>query len=75
MSGSDRESGQKKKIGFLEANIMADSVIPGLEGIACAESDISFINGHEGVLEYRGYNIFTLAENGTHLLPFLNKYY
>jgi len=48
-----------------EANIMADTVIPGLEGIACAESNISFINGHEGVLEYRGYNISTLAENGT----------
>ena len=40
-----------------------DKLIPGLEGVPCAESSISFINGQEGVLEYRGYDIRDLAEN------------
>ena len=44
---------------------MVEKVIHGLEGVACAASSISFINGQEGVLEYRGMNIATLAENGT----------
>jgi citrate synthase len=63
--GFRRWAGAKKEDWIWEENIMADTVIPGLEGIACAESNISFINGLEGVLEYRGYNITTLAENGT----------
>jgi citrate synthase len=37
----------------------------GLEGIVAAESEICFIDGFEGVLSYRGYNIHTLAEYAT----------
>jgi len=40
-----------------------DKLIPGLEGVPCAESSISCINGQKGVLEYRGYDIRDLAEN------------
>ena len=44
---------------------MSKEWVPGLEGIVAAESDISYIDGQEGVLEYRGFNIKTLAENCT----------
>jgi len=37
----------------------------GLEGIIAGESEICFIDGDEGVLSYRGYNIHTLADNAT----------
>lgn len=37
----------------------------GLEGVVAGESEICFIDGYEGVLSYRGYNIHTLAENAT----------
>jgi citrate synthase len=40
-------------------------VIPGLEGIAIAESSISFVDGQAGRLEYRGIGIDELAEHGT----------
>ncbi len=39
--------------------------VPGLAGIPAAESSISFINGQEGILEYRGYPIGDLAEKST----------
>ena len=35
----------------------------GLEGVVAGESDICFIDGEEGILSYRGYNIHTLADN------------
>src|SRR5258708_38761387 len=35
----------------------------GLEGVIAGESEICYIDGHEGVLSYRGYNIHTLADN------------
>src|ERR1051325_6007138 len=35
----------------------------GLEGVIAGESEICYIDGYEGVLSYRGYNIHTLAEN------------
>ena len=35
----------------------------GLEGVVAGESEICFIDGDEGILSYRGYNIHTLAEN------------
>ena len=35
----------------------------GLEGIIAGESEICYIDGYEGVLSYRGYNIHTLADN------------
>ncbi len=34
----------------------------GLEGVVAGESEICYIDGYEGVLSYRGYNIHTLAE-------------
>jgi citrate synthase len=37
----------------------------GLEGVVAGESEICFIDGHEGILSYRGYNIHVLAENAT----------
>src|SRR6185312_16166620 len=35
----------------------------GLEGIIAGESEICYIDGYQGVLSYRGYNIHTLADN------------
>lgn len=40
---------------------------PGLEGVPVAESSISFVNGQEGILEYRGINIEELAHKSTFL--------
>ncbi|MDQ6698597.1 MAG: citrate synthase, partial [Acidobacteriota bacterium] len=37
----------------------------GLEGVIAGESEICFIDGHEGILSYRGYNIHTLADKAT----------
>ena len=37
----------------------------GLEGIVAGESEICYIDGYEGVLSYRGYNIHLLAERAT----------
>ena len=37
----------------------------GLEGVIAAESRICFIDGEQGILAYRGYDIHTLAENAT----------
>ena len=34
-----------------------------MEGVVAGESEICFIDGDEGVLSYRGYNIHTLADN------------
>lgn len=39
--------------------------VPGLDGVPAAKSSICFIDGDEGVLEYRGYSIEALAENST----------
>ncbi len=35
----------------------------GLEGVIAGESEICYIDGYQGVLSYRGYNIHTLADN------------
>jgi citrate synthase len=37
----------------------------GLEGVVAGESEICFIDGEDGVLSYRGYNIHTLADHAT----------
>ena len=37
----------------------------GLAGMVVADSSISFVDGAEGILEYRGYDIRVLAENST----------
>jgi len=42
-------------------------IVPGLAGIPVAHSEISDIDGDKGILEYRGYNINTLADNSTFL--------
>lgn len=40
---------------------------PGLEGIPAAESAISHVDGHQGILEYRGIKIEELAEKSNFL--------
>jgi citrate synthase len=40
-------------------------LVPGLDGVPCAESAVSFIDGQEGILEYRGYPVQDLAEHCT----------
>ncbi|HIK51656.1 MAG TPA: citrate synthase [Oscillatoriales cyanobacterium M59_W2019_021] len=40
---------------------------PGLDGIPAAQSGISYIDGQQGVLEYRGIRIEELAEKSTFL--------
>ncbi len=37
----------------------------GLEGVVAGESEICFIDGYNGILSYRGYNIHELAEHAT----------
>jgi len=37
----------------------------GLEGVVAGESEICYIDGNEGILSYRGYNIHTLALHAT----------
>jgi len=39
--------------------------VPGLDGVPAARSSICWIDGDQGVLEYRGYPIETLAEKST----------
>jgi citrate synthase len=41
------------------------TTVAGLEGVIAGESEICYIDGYEGILSYRGYNIHTLAENAT----------
>ncbi len=40
---------------------------PGLEGIPAAQSSISFVDGQQGILEYRGIRIEDLAEKSNFL--------
>ena len=40
---------------------------PGLEGIPAKQSSISFVDGHQGILEYRGIQIEELAKHGSFL--------
>lgn len=40
---------------------------PGLEGVPATLSSISFVDGHKGLLEYRGINIEQLAKQSTFL--------
>ncbi|MDX1977563.1 MAG: citrate synthase [Pseudanabaenaceae cyanobacterium bins.68] len=40
---------------------------PGLEGIPATESNISFVDGKQGILEYRGINIHELCEQSNFL--------
>ena len=38
---------------------------PGLEGVPVAKSSISYVDGKEGILKYRGINIEELATKST----------
>ncbi len=38
-------------------------VVRGLEGVVAAETDISFVDGIQGDLYYKGYNIHDIAEH------------
>ena len=40
-------------------------LIPGLQGVPAAESKVCYIDGHKGLLLYRGYRIEELAERST----------
>src|ERR1700757_4357029 len=59
-----------------EALMSSSTVAPkGLEGIVAANSSICYIDGDQGVLAYRGYDIHDLADHSTfeevcHLLWF-----
>ncbi|MCE5250034.1 citrate synthase, partial [bacterium] len=41
------------------------SVIRGLDGVVAAETDISYVDGVNGDLYYKGYNIHDIADNTT----------
>ena len=41
------------------------TITAGLEGVIAGESEICYIDGYQGVLSYRGYNIHTLADNAS----------
>ena len=38
------------------------TITAGLEGVIAGESEICYIDGYQGILSYRGYNIHTLAD-------------
>ncbi len=42
---------------------MGTTTTAGLEGVIAGESEICYIDGYQGILSYRGYNIHTLADN------------
>jgi citrate synthase len=42
---------------------MMGTITAGLEGVIAGESEICYIDGYQGILSYRGYNIHTLADN------------
>ncbi len=44
---------------------MGTTMSAGLEGVIAGESEICYIDGYQGVLCYRGYNIHTLADNAS----------
>ena len=39
------------------------TLVAGLEGVVAGESEICYIDGYQGILSYRGYNIHTLADH------------
>lgn len=46
---------------------MSGEYVPGLEGVPATRSNISFVDGKAGILEYRGIPIDQLAESSTFL--------
>ncbi len=49
-----------------KAQRMSDDLKKGLEGVLVAESELSFIDGDEGRLVYRGYDIEDLARDASY---------
>ncbi|HXG20802.1 MAG TPA: citrate/2-methylcitrate synthase, partial [Methylomirabilota bacterium] len=43
-----------------------EKFVPGLEGVPIMESEVGFIDGQKGILEYRGIPIEELAEKSTY---------
>jgi citrate synthase len=43
-----------------------EKLVPGLEGVPIMESQVGFIDGQKGILEYRGIPIEELAEKSTY---------
>ncbi|MGM0578311.1 MAG: citrate synthase [Myxococcota bacterium] len=65
ITGSEGEKGLvlgkfRKETGYI-------TVDPGFVNTGACQSDITFINGEEGVLRYRGYPITEIAENSSFL--------
>ena len=54
-------------IGKLRAQTGLITLDPGYANTGSCQSAITFINGEEGILRYRGYDIATLAEKGSFL--------
>ena len=53
--------------------------VPGLAGVIAAQSRVGFVDGENGILEYRGIRIENLAEQSTfeetaYLLPYEAPY-
>lgn len=46
---------------------MTESSTKGLEGVVASQTSLSFIDGGQGILSYRGYNIHDLAPNASFL--------
>ena len=46
-------------------NVQDEKVIRGLDGVVAAETDISFVDGENSELYYKGYNIHDIADNNT----------
>jgi citrate synthase len=44
---------------------MGTMISSGLEGVVAGESEICYIDGYQGILSYRGYNIHVLADNAS----------
>jgi citrate synthase len=45
--------------------VSTPELVPGLAGVPAAESSVSFIDGTQGILAYRGHRIEVLAEKST----------
>jgi citrate synthase len=56
---------RRNPVSNVEATQTAPAKGGGLAGMVVADSSICFVNGAEGILEYRGYDIRVLAEHST----------
>ena len=63
VKGSEDEYGIDIKL--LRAQTGLITLDPGYKNTGSCQSEITFLNGEEGVLRYRGYSIEDLAENAS----------